>query len=64
MLEVYIFGREKVGVSKVSGGGDFMKGFKIIGVLYIYFIGIFYQFIDLNKMDSFILIIICYFMLR
>lgn len=42
MLEVYIFGREKVGVSKVSGGGDFMKGFKIIGVLYIYFIGIFY----------------------
>lgn len=32
-----------------------MKGFKITGVSYIYFIGTFYQSIDLNKMDSFIL---------
>lgn len=49
MLEVYISGREKAGVSKASGGGDFMKGFKITGVSYIYFIGTFYQSIDLKK---------------
>ena len=49
MLEVYISGREKAGVSKASGRGDFMKGFKITGVLYIYFIGTFYQSIDLKK---------------
>ena len=64
MLEVYISGREKVGVSKASGGGDFMKGFKITGVSYIYFIGTFYQSIDLNKMDSFILTTTCHFTSR
>ena len=63
MLEVYISGREKAGVSKASGGGDFMKGFKITGA-YIYFIGTFYQSIDLNKMDSFILTTTCHFTSR
>ena len=64
MLEVYISGREKAGVSKASGGGDFMKGFKITGVSYIYFIGTFYQSIDVNKMDSFTLTTTCLFTSR
>lgn len=41
-----------------------MKGFKITGVSYIYFIGTFYQSIDVNKMDSFILTTTCHFASR